>query len=57
MKLKQKASGEQSLPQEERLYLMVLLPKTCQASSQPVFVSHKWTVGRTIDATANIAKV
>lgn len=57
MKLKQKSCGEQSLPQEERLYLLVLLPKTSQVSSQPVFVSHNWSLGKAIDATANIAKI
>lgn len=57
MKLKQKSSGQQSLPQEERIYLMILLPKSHSATSQPVFVSHHWTIGKAIDTIATIAKV
>lgn len=57
MKLKQKSCGEGSLPQEERLYLMVLLPKTGKTTSQPVFVSHHWSIGRAVDAIATLAKV
>ncbi|XP_042893769.1 AN1-type zinc finger protein 1-like [Penaeus japonicus] len=57
MKLKQKSSGQQSLPQEERVYLMILLPKCHGVTSQPVFLSHHWTVGKAIDTIATIARV
>ncbi|KAK8734197.1 hypothetical protein OTU49_006056 [Cherax quadricarinatus] len=57
MKLKQKSSGDQSLPQEERVYLMILLPQSYNATQQPIFVSRHWTVGKAIDVAANIAKV
>ncbi|KAG7170455.1 AN1-type zinc finger protein 1-like [Homarus americanus] len=57
MKLKQKSSGDESLPREERLYLMVLFPMECKTVAQPLFFSHQWTVGRAIDAAATIAKI
>jgi len=57
MKLKQKASGQHSLPAEERVYLLVLLPQGTSHPSHAVFVSHHWTIGRCVDAVAEMAKV
>ena len=54
MKLKQKSKGEQSLPQEERIYLRVILPRESKTSpAVGAFVSRKWSMGRVIDALAS----
>ncbi|CAL4162091.1 unnamed protein product, partial [Meganyctiphanes norvegica] len=59
MKLKQKSDGTSGLPQEERLYFLVMLPTVLQnkAKTHSVYVSHYWTVGRAVDAIADLAKV
>ena len=51
MKLKQRSKGNQSLPQEERIYFKVMLPTTKKGFVE-TFVSKGWTVGRTIDEVA-----
>ncbi|KAK7077078.1 AN1-type zinc finger protein 1 [Halocaridina rubra] len=58
MKLKQKSSGQADLPQEERLYFLVFLPKTFAGQSQAsVFLSQHWSIGKAVDVIASIAKV
>ena len=56
MKLKMKAERIGVLvPAEDRIHLMVCLP--CRTKCIAVFVDKTWTVGRTIDALADKAKV
>ena len=57
MKLKQKSAGQGDLPQEERLYFLVFLPKAHSVPTQAVYVSHHWSLGKVIDTIANISKV
>ncbi|KAK4323406.1 hypothetical protein Pmani_005900 [Petrolisthes manimaculis] len=57
MKLKQRSSGKSGLPQEERLYFLVMLPKGSPTTSLPVFVSHHWVVGVAVDNIASLAKL
>lgn len=57
MKLKQKSLGQGDLPQEERFYLLAFLPKCISVPTQAVFVSHHWTIGKTIDTIAGLSKV
>ncbi|XP_077592534.1 AN1-type zinc finger protein 1 [Stigmatopora nigra] len=57
MKLKLHAVGDKSLPQTERTYFQVYLPKGCQVSSQPMFFCSKWTVGKVVDYAATLASL
>ena len=59
MKLKMRAIvlGSQSLLAEERCYLLVLLPLGHNISSVAVCMSSAWSVGRALDAIADVAKV
>lgn len=52
MKLKQKSTGNLSLPQEERVYFKVVPPKESGKNAVGTFVSRNWSVGRVIDAAA-----
>ncbi|XP_062841553.1 AN1-type zinc finger protein 1 isoform X2 [Trichomycterus rosablanca] len=52
MKLKLHAAGDKGLPQTERTYLQVFLPKEANVSSQPMFFSSKWSVGKVVDFAA-----
>ncbi|KAI9004643.1 hypothetical protein BC832DRAFT_557649 [Gaertneriomyces semiglobifer] len=49
MKLKQKATGDQSVPQPSRIYLWVHLPKPA-SSPIPLFFSKEHTIGRMVDS-------
>ena len=54
MKLKMKATGNKSIPEKERVYLYVLLPKTSSTQeAQSLFFSQEWSVGKVIDSIAN----
>ncbi|XP_061428032.1 AN1-type zinc finger protein 1-like isoform X6 [Lethenteron reissneri] len=65
MKTKQQAVGEQGIPQEERLYLRVRLPRTAgvsegqqqQQEERAVFVSRAWSVGRVVDWVASATRL
>lgn len=52
MKLKLHASGDKGLPQTERVYFQVYLPKEAKDRSLPMFFCTKWTVGKLIDTAA-----
>jgi len=60
MKLKGKAVGNKELPYEEKLFFSVMLPQTEAIKVEnplALFVSHHWSVGRAIDAIAELGKV
>ncbi|XP_076017254.1 AN1-type zinc finger protein 1 [Genypterus blacodes] len=57
MKLKLHAAGDKGLPQTERTYLQVYLPKESKASSQPMFFCSKWSVGKVVDYAASLASL
>lgn len=57
MKLKQKSVGQGDLPQDERLYFLALLPKAHSVTTQAVYVSHHWSIGKAIDTIATLSKV
>nr|KAF6326837.1 zinc finger AN1-type containing 1 [Pipistrellus kuhlii] len=57
MKLKMHAAGEKSLPQTERVYLQVFLPKGSKEKSKPMFFCHRWSVGKVIDFAASLASL
>uniref|UniRef100_A0A6J0T799 AN1-type zinc finger protein 1 isoform X1 n=1 Tax=Pogona vitticeps TaxID=103695 RepID=A0A6J0T799_9SAUR len=57
MKLKMHACGDVSLPQTERIYFQVFLPKETKEKSKPMFFCSRWSIGRVIDSAASLAKL
>nr|XP_033789843.1 AN1-type zinc finger protein 1 isoform X2 [Geotrypetes seraphini]XP_033789844.1 AN1-type zinc finger protein 1 isoform X3 [Geotrypetes seraphini] len=57
MKLKLHALGERSLPQSERIYFQVLLPKESKERSVPMFFCNKWSIGKVVDFAASLANL
>uniref|UniRef100_UPI00358E4B1D AN1-type zinc finger protein 1-like isoform X2 n=1 Tax=Myxine glutinosa TaxID=7769 RepID=UPI00358E4B1D len=57
MRLKQQAAGNESIPQEERLYLNVHVSLDGRSDQLPVFVSKYWTIGKVLDSVTTVAKV
>ncbi|XP_026860160.2 AN1-type zinc finger protein 1 isoform X1 [Electrophorus electricus] len=57
MKLKLHASGDKGLPQTERTYFQVFLPKGAPSSTLPMFFSSKWSVGKVVDFAASQASL
>ncbi|XP_031706125.1 AN1-type zinc finger protein 1 [Anarrhichthys ocellatus] len=57
MKLKLHATGVKGLPQTERTYFQVYLPKESKDSSQPMFFCSKWSVGKVVDYAASLASL
>jgi len=52
MKLKMKSTGDNSLPQTERIYFLVTPPKESGKSPSGVWVSNRWVMGRVVDSLA-----
>nr|XP_006825138.1 PREDICTED: AN1-type zinc finger protein 1-like [Saccoglossus kowalevskii] len=57
MKMKMHAVGDKGLPQNERLYFEIFLPLGHSVRSQSMFFSKVWTIGKTIDKIAELAKL
>ncbi|KAF6323894.1 zinc finger AN1-type containing 1 [Rhinolophus ferrumequinum] len=57
MKLKMHADGDKSLPQTERTYFQVFLPKGSKEKSKPMFFCHRWSIGKVIDFAASLASL
>ncbi|XP_069847087.1 AN1-type zinc finger protein 1 isoform X2 [Dipodomys merriami] len=57
MKLKMHADGDKSLPQTERVYFQVFLPKGRKEKSKPMFFCHRWSVGKVVDSAASLANL
>ncbi|KAM7075038.1 AN1-type zinc finger protein 1 isoform 3-T3 [Molossus nigricans] len=57
MKLKLQAHGDPSLPQTERIYLQVFLPKGSKEKSKPMFFCSQWSIGKVIDFAASLASL
>uniref|UniRef100_A0A3Q3VSR7 Uncharacterized protein n=1 Tax=Mola mola TaxID=94237 RepID=A0A3Q3VSR7_MOLML len=57
MKLKLHAAGDKGLPQTERTYFQVYLPKESKDASQPMFFCSKWSVGKVVDYAASLASL
>lgn len=57
MKIKFKATGDNSIPQDERIYLRVLLPCGSKEQEVAMFFSKYWTVGKIIDKIAVAARL
>lgn len=56
MKMKLAAVGE-STPEEEKVFLQILLPSNCGTASEPMFFSKTWSIGRVIDSIADRLKL
>ncbi|KAF5926355.1 hypothetical protein HPG69_011486, partial [Diceros bicornis minor] len=57
MKLKMHAVGDKSLPQTERIYFQVFLPKGSREKSKPMFFCRRWSVGKAVDFAASLASL
>ncbi|XP_059250764.1 AN1-type zinc finger protein 1 isoform X4 [Mustela nigripes] len=57
MKLKMHAVGDKSLPQKERVYFHVFLPKGSKEKSKPMFFCHRWSIGKVIDFAASLTSL
>ncbi|KAE8599104.1 hypothetical protein XENTR_v10017064 [Xenopus tropicalis] len=57
MKLKLHAAGDKSLPQTERVYFQVYLPKGQKEKSKPMFFCKKWSIGKVVDYAASLANL
>ncbi|XP_044513861.1 AN1-type zinc finger protein 1 isoform X1 [Gracilinanus agilis] len=57
MKLKMHADGDKSLPQTERIYFQVFLPKGNKEKSKPMFFCCKWSIGKVVDFAASLANL
>ncbi|KAL7642595.1 UNVERIFIED_CONTAM: hypothetical protein RMT77_007156 [Armadillidium vulgare] len=60
MKIKGKAIGNKELPYEEKVFFSIFLSKNEQHKVDnplAVFVSHYWSVGKALDAIADLAKI
>uniref|UniRef100_A0A8C3TUB5 ZFAND1-like ubiquitin-like domain-containing protein n=1 Tax=Catharus ustulatus TaxID=91951 RepID=A0A8C3TUB5_CATUS len=57
MKLKMHACGDKSLPQTERIYFQVFLPKGSKEKSKPMFFCSKWSIGKVVDFAASLASL
>ncbi|XP_027733009.1 AN1-type zinc finger protein 1-like [Vombatus ursinus] len=57
MKLKMHADGDKSLPQTERIYFQVFLPKGSKEKSKPMFFCYKWSIGKAVDFAASLASL
>ncbi|XP_069322412.1 AN1-type zinc finger protein 1 isoform X4 [Eulemur rufifrons] len=57
MKLKMHADGDKSLPQTERIYFQVFLPKGSKEKSKAMFFCHRWSIGKVIDFAASLANL
>ncbi|XP_074841815.1 AN1-type zinc finger protein 1 isoform X2 [Carettochelys insculpta] len=55
MKLKMQACGDNSLPQTERIYFQVFLPKGSKEKSKPMFFCNQWSIGKVVDFAASLA--
>ncbi|KAM4689546.1 AN1-type zinc finger protein 1 [Discoglossus pictus] len=57
MKLKLHALGDKGLPQSERVYFQVYLPKGLKEKSKPMFFCKKWSIGKVVDYAASLANL
>lgn len=56
MRIKNKATGLKNIPSTDRLYFNIHRPSS-KETPVPIYVSKKWSVGRAIDAIADVCKI
>ncbi|GCB69915.1 AN1-type zinc finger protein 1 isoform X2 [Scyliorhinus torazame] len=54
MKMKLHAVGDRSIPQSERVFFQVFLPKGKKEKSRPMFFCSKWSIGKMVDNAASL---
>ncbi|KAK7803616.1 hypothetical protein U0070_014300 [Myodes glareolus] len=57
MKMKMHADGDKSLPQTERIYFQVYLPKGSKEKSKAMFFCLRWSIGKVVDSAASLASL
>lgn len=57
IKLKQKATGDKSIPDSDRVFFNVVLPLGSHKKSLPMYFSQSWYVGKAIDSAASAASI
>jgi len=57
IKLKQHATGDKSIPDADRVFFNVILPRGSHKRSMPMYFSQSWFVGKAIDKVASAASV
>jgi len=57
IKLKQRATGDKSIPDADRVFFNVILPHSFHKKSVPMYFSQSWYVGKAIDKAASAAAV
>ena len=57
MKIKMKAVGDKAIPDTERVYINVNLPKGSKNSNKAVYFSKQWSFGRVVDDIASRAQL
>ncbi|CAC5387340.1 unnamed protein product [Mytilus coruscus] len=53
MKMKMKATGEKGIPEPEKVYMLIYLPKELSLAAKPMYFSKTWSFGRCIDFVAS----
>ena len=56
MKIKLNSLGNKGLPESERVYFKVALPKGSKQKFINLFVSSQWSIGRAVDSVAELAQ-
>ncbi|XP_069778154.1 AN1-type zinc finger protein 1 isoform X2 [Narcine bancroftii] len=54
MKLKLHAVGDKAIPQTDRVYFQVILPKGNKEKSRPMFFCSKWSIGKMVDNASSL---
>lgn len=57
IKLKQQATGDKSVPNDDRVFFNVILPLGSHKKSVPMFFSRSWCVGKAVDKAASAASI
>nr|XP_054764908.1 AN1-type zinc finger protein 1-like [Lytechinus pictus] len=57
MKMKMHALGDSSIPQKERLFFQVYLPKGHSEKQKPMFFSKMWSIGKMVDRIAALLEL
>jgi len=57
IKLKQKAIGDKSIPETDRVFFNVILPLGSRKKSLPMYFNQSWCVGKAIDKAALAASI
>lgn len=57
MRLKGKATGPPNIPQIDKIYFLIGLPKSSKKVAKAVYVNKDWSVGKVIDSVSTTCNV